>query len=105
MAAVLTVMRQLHEMLVHLVEVARRSPDPAADVVRAQIEGLTGADPETLLLADVDALHERVGRLLSEASAAAYDGRGPPRRTARAPTSPADGSPATTAAGRSAARC
>ena len=68
MAAVLTVMRELHEMLVHLVEVARRSPDPAADVVRAEIEGLTGADPETLLLADVDALHERVGRLLSEAS-------------------------------------
>ena len=69
MAAVLSVMRQLHEMLVHLVEVARRSPDPEADVVRAEIEQLTGADPETLLLADVDALHERVGRLLSEASA------------------------------------
>jgi len=69
MAAVLSVMRQLHEMLVHLVEVARRSPDPAADVVRAEIEQLTGADPEALLLADVDALHERVGRLLSEASA------------------------------------
>jgi Pentapeptide repeats (8 copies) len=69
MAAVLSVMRQLHEMLVHLVEVARRSPDPAADGVRAEIEELTGADPEALLLADVDALHERVGRLLSEASA------------------------------------
>jgi len=68
MAAVLTVMRQLHEMLVHLVEVARRSPDPAADVVRVEIEELTTADPEALLLADVDALHERVGRLLSEAS-------------------------------------
>jgi hypothetical protein len=69
MAAVLSVMRQLHEMLVHLVEVARRSPDPSADVVRAEIEQLTGADPETLLLADVDGLHERVGRLLAEASA------------------------------------
>jgi hypothetical protein len=69
MAAVLSVMRQLHEMLVHLVEVARRSPDPDADVVRAEVEQLTGADPETLLLADVDDLHERVGRLLSEASA------------------------------------
>ena len=69
MAAVLSMMRQLHEMLVHLVEVARRSPDPDADVVRAEIEQLTGADPETLLLADVDDLHERVGRLLSEASA------------------------------------
>lgn len=69
MAAVLTVMRQLHEMLVHLTEVARRSPDPDADVVRAEIEELTAADPETLLLADVDELHERVGRLLAEASA------------------------------------
>ena len=69
MAAVLSVMRQLHEMLVHLVEVAGRSPDQAADDVRAEIEELTGADPEALLLADVDALHERVGRLLSEASA------------------------------------
>jgi hypothetical protein len=69
MAAVLSVMRQLHEMLVHLVEVARRSPDPSADVVRTEIEGLTTADPETLLRADVDALHERVGGLLAEASA------------------------------------
>ena len=68
MAAVLTVMRRLHEMLVHLVEVARRSPDPDAEAVRTELEELTGADPETLLLADVDALHERVGRLLSEAS-------------------------------------
>jgi hypothetical protein len=69
MAAVLTVMRQLHEMLVHLAEVARRSPDPDADAVRTEIADLTAADPETLLLADVDGLHERVGRLLAEASA------------------------------------
>ena len=69
MAAVLSVMRQLHEMLVHLTEVARRSPDPAADAARVEIEQLTAADPETLLLADVDELHERVGVLLSEASA------------------------------------
>ena len=89
MAAVLSVMRQLHEMLVHLVEVARRSPDPAADVVRAEIEQLTGADPETLLLADLDALHERVGRLLSEASAARTTTVARPPRTARVPTSPA----------------
>lgn len=69
MAAVLSVMRQLHEMLVHLVEVARRSPDPAADAARSEIEDLTAADPEVLLHADVDALHERVGGLLAEASA------------------------------------
>ena len=29
MGAVLSVMRELHEMLVHLPEVERRSPDPA----------------------------------------------------------------------------
>ena len=68
MAAVLSVMRQLHEMLVHLAEVARRAPDPAADVVRTEIEDLTAADPETLLHVDVDGLHERVGGLLAEAS-------------------------------------
>jgi uncharacterized protein YjbI with pentapeptide repeats len=68
MAAVLSVMRQLHEMLVHLGEVDRRSPDPAASATAVEIAGLTGADAETLLLADVDALHERVGRLLGEAS-------------------------------------
>ena len=69
MAAVLSVMRQLHEMLVHLDEVDRRSPDPAVRAAAAEIEGLTGADPETILLADVDVLHERVGTLLADASA------------------------------------
>ena len=69
MAAVLSVMRQLHEMLVHLAEVDHRSPDPAARAAALEVEGLTGADPEALLLADVDALHERVGLLLGEASA------------------------------------
>ena len=49
MGAVLTVMRQLHEMLVHLDEVARRTPDPDAAALRARIEELTAADPETLL--------------------------------------------------------
>ena len=51
MGAVLTVMRQLHEMLVHLDEVGRRSPDPDVAAVRARIEELTTADPETLLTA------------------------------------------------------
>ena len=69
MGAVLTVMRQLHEMLVHLDEVERRSPDPAATAARARIEELTTADPETLLTADVDDVHEHVGRLLADASA------------------------------------
>lgn len=68
MGAVLSVMRQLHEMLVHLTEVERRSPDPAAQASLAEIEGLVTADPETLLTYDLDALHERVGGLLAEAS-------------------------------------
>ena len=69
MGAVLTVMRQLHEMLVHLDEVARRSPDDDAASARHRIETLTAADPETLLTSDVDELHEHVGGLLAEASA------------------------------------
>lgn len=68
MAAVLSVMRQLHEMLVHLREVERRSPDPVVPTTRTEIEVLTGADPESLLTFDVDDLHERVGRLLGDAS-------------------------------------
>ena len=68
MGAVLSVMRQLHEMLVHLVEVERRSPDAAASAARAEIEGLTAADPESLLTFDIDALHDRVGSLLGDAS-------------------------------------
>ena len=68
MAAVLSVMRQLHEMLVHLTEVERRSPDPAARVSAREIEELVAADPEALLTYDLDDLHERVGRQLAEAS-------------------------------------
>lgn len=68
MGAVLTVVRQLHEMLLHLGEVDRRSPDPAADAARAEIDSLADADPETLLTFGLDDLHERVGRLLADAS-------------------------------------
>ncbi len=68
MGAVLSVMRQLHEMLVHLSEVERRSPDPAAEASRAEIEELVTLDPEGLLTCDLDALHERVGALLTDAS-------------------------------------
>jgi len=68
MAAVLSVMRQLHEMLVHLDEVEHRSPDPATGPVRKEVELLTTAEPEPLLHVDVDGLHQRVGALLAEAS-------------------------------------
>ena len=68
MGAVLSVMRQLHEMLVHLLEVERRSPDPDARVARLEIEELTAAGPGDLLTADVDGILERVGQLLTDAS-------------------------------------
>ena len=69
MAAVLSVMRQLHEMLVHLSEVGRRSPDPGAEAARVEVEALTSTtDPESLLRFDLDELLERVGHLLAEAS-------------------------------------
>ncbi len=68
MGAVLSVMRQLHEMLVHLTEVERRSPDPAAQAARVEIGELVGLDPEALLTYDLDALLQRVGGLLADAS-------------------------------------
>jgi hypothetical protein len=68
MAAVLSVMRPLHEMLVHLTEVERRSPDPAATAARTDIEALTEGDPESVLAVDLDEVHERVGSLLADAS-------------------------------------
>jgi uncharacterized protein YjbI with pentapeptide repeats len=68
MAAVLSVMRQLHEMLVHLHEVERRSPDEDSRAASAEVEQLTAADPDTLLHLDIDALHDRVGQLLADAS-------------------------------------
>jgi hypothetical protein len=68
MGAVLSVMRQLHEMLVHLLEVERRAPDPDARAARLEIEALTAVGPETLLTADVDGILERVGGLLADAS-------------------------------------
>lgn len=68
MAAVLSVMRLLHEMLVHLSEVGRRSPDPTAEAAVAEVRSHTAADPESLLTVDLDELHERVGRVLTDAS-------------------------------------
>jgi hypothetical protein len=68
MGAVLSVMRQLHEMLVHLLEVERRAPDPDPRAARHEIEALTAADAETLLTADIDGVLARVGRLLADAS-------------------------------------
>ena len=68
MAAVLSVMRLLHEMLAHLTEVGRRSPDPAAAALTDQVVVLTGATPTELLALDLEGLQERVGAALESAS-------------------------------------
>jgi hypothetical protein len=69
MAAVLSVMRLLHEMLAHLAEVRRRSPDPVAGTLEAEIIGLTGATPSELLAVDLDEQQSRVAAVLESASA------------------------------------
>jgi hypothetical protein len=69
MAAVLSVMRLLHEMLSHLAEVARRSPHPGAAALTDEILVLTAATPVELLAVDLDDLHDRVGAALEAASA------------------------------------
>lgn len=69
MAAVLSVMRLLHEMLGYLTEVGRRSPDPAAADLAADIIAMTGATPDALLDLDLDHLHDRVSAVLEAASA------------------------------------
>lgn len=68
MAAVLSVMRQLHEMLTHLSEVGRRAPEPAAYELAARIVSLTAATPVELLTLDIDELRAEVGPVLRAAS-------------------------------------
>ena len=67
MAAVLSAMRVLHEMLGYLTEVQRRSPEPLAGQLAAEIVALTGATPNELLDLDLDHLHDRVGSVLEAA--------------------------------------
>ena len=50
MAAVLSAQRLLHEMLLHLEEVERRSPDPAAAALAEQLWTLRDAPPLELSL-------------------------------------------------------
>lgn len=68
MAAVLSVMRQLHEMLAHLTEVQRRSPADDAAAMRDELLALTHADAQTLLRADLDEVRARVSPALREAT-------------------------------------
>lgn len=60
MAAVLSVMRQLHQMVAQLSETARRSPGDAASCLLDDVVVLTGGSPEQLLALDLDELHDRV---------------------------------------------
>jgi uncharacterized protein YjbI with pentapeptide repeats len=66
MAAVLSVMRQLHEMLAHVGELLRRSPTPAAAEQYDELMALTHADPETILLADLDRMRSHVSEVLRD---------------------------------------
>lgn len=76
MGAVLSTVRQLHEMRWLLREANDLRPDAGAHQLDAEIAGLTGGTPVELLTFDVDDLHERVGVVLRAVSA---DVRGPHR--------------------------
>jgi hypothetical protein len=69
MAAVRSVMRLLHEMLTHLGEARRRSPEPDVLALEAEIIGLTHAPPAGLLAVDLEELQPRVSDLLESTSA------------------------------------
>jgi uncharacterized protein YjbI with pentapeptide repeats len=68
MAAVLSVVRQLHEMLAHLTEVQRRSPSADASAMREELLALTHTDPTTLLSADLEEVRSRVSPALQRAT-------------------------------------
>ncbi|NYD40309.1 pentapeptide repeat-containing protein [Nocardioides panaciterrulae] len=68
MAAVLSVVRRLHEMLAHLEEVRRRTPDRAAADLAERLLALRDRTPVELLTADLDQLHEECGALLAAAA-------------------------------------
>lgn len=67
MAAVLSVMRQLHEMLALLDEAVRRS-EPDAGPQLEHLVGLIGGTPDELLAIDIDDLRSVVGAVLSATS-------------------------------------
>lgn len=77
MAAVLSALRRVHEMLLHLDEVAERSPDPAADELAQRLSVLRDATPVEILTTDLDDLQDECGALLTAASARLRDPAGP----------------------------
>ncbi len=77
MAAVLSALRRVHEMLLHLQEVAERSPDPAADDLGRRLLVLRDATPVDILTTDLDELQDACGELLDAASRRLRDPSGP----------------------------
>ena len=78
MFAVFPIMRQLHELLWYLDDVAAR---PQAAPIRAELdrayaetEALTAASPEEILTRDVDAYRETILPILTRASELVRDG-------------------------------
>lgn len=69
MAAVLSVMRLLHEMLTHLAEARRHSPGPEVLALEEHVVGLTRATPTELLDLDLAELQARVSEALESTSA------------------------------------
>jgi len=76
MGAVLSTVRQLHEMRWLLREADRRAPGSGAEELDQKIGALTSGTPVELLTLDIDELHERTGDLLRSVSTAL---RGPGR--------------------------
>lgn len=68
MAAVLSALRRVHELLLHLQEVARRSPDPAAADLADRLLALRDSTPVEILTANLDELQDVGGDLLAAAS-------------------------------------
>ena len=74
MAAVLTVVRVLHEMMLHLTTASERAPDAAQDELLAELLVLDHQEPASLLSLDLDAVGDRVSGVLRAASARVRDG-------------------------------
>ncbi|HYF74164.1 MAG TPA: pentapeptide repeat-containing protein [Nocardioides sp.] len=77
MAAVLSSLRLVHEMLRHLREVTERAPDPAADALTAALLDLRDRTPVEILTADLDELQQECGDVLDMASRRLRDPAGP----------------------------
>lgn len=81
MAAVLSVMRRVQEMLAHVGEVQRRTPEPAAQAAWDRLLEIRDLGPVELLTLDLDELQDEIGEVLAAASTRVR-GAGPDLRRA-----------------------